>query len=241
MEESWGKDIHFVIAGLSNTYSSYITTFEEYQVQRYEGGFTLFGPHTLDAYIQEFRSLADCMIHGTKCSKGPAPPDMLADQWSLVPGVVVDATPFGKKFGDVSEDLQQKQYAVGDIVAIEFHAACPRNNFRMEQTYVQIERKMPNKNAWFIHTLQRLWSYIKGPLFSSKESWTVEYTDTDWETKFIWYRKESLSAYSYARIEWHIPEDVIKGTYRIRYLGDHKNLFGSISPFEGLSHEFEVL
>ena len=41
-----------VIAGLTGTYSSYITTFEEYGVQRYEGASTLFGPHTLDAYIQ---------------------------------------------------------------------------------------------------------------------------------------------------------------------------------------------
>jgi len=29
-------DIYIVIAGLSNTYSQYITTYEEYQVQRYE-------------------------------------------------------------------------------------------------------------------------------------------------------------------------------------------------------------
>ncbi|KAK1295792.1 Neutral ceramidase [Acorus calamus] len=29
-------DTHVVIAGLSNTYSQYITTFEEYQQQRYE-------------------------------------------------------------------------------------------------------------------------------------------------------------------------------------------------------------
>jgi Neutral/alkaline non-lysosomal ceramidase, N-terminal len=44
--------VHLVIAGLTNTYSSYITTFEEYGVQRYEGASTLYGPHTLDAYIQ---------------------------------------------------------------------------------------------------------------------------------------------------------------------------------------------
>jgi neutral ceramidase len=41
-----------VLSGLSGTYSSYITTWEEYQVQRYEGASTLYGPHTLDAYIQ---------------------------------------------------------------------------------------------------------------------------------------------------------------------------------------------
>lgn len=41
-----------VLSGLSGTYSSYITTWEEYQVQRYEGASTAYGPHTLDAYIQ---------------------------------------------------------------------------------------------------------------------------------------------------------------------------------------------
>lgn len=50
--EAWGKNLTVVIAGLTNTYASYVTTFEEYQAQRYEGGFTLFGPNTLDAYIQ---------------------------------------------------------------------------------------------------------------------------------------------------------------------------------------------
>ena len=32
----FGSNIHIVIAGLSNTYSQYVTTFEEYQIQRYE-------------------------------------------------------------------------------------------------------------------------------------------------------------------------------------------------------------
>lgn len=37
----------FSIAGLSNSYSHYIATFEEYAIQRYAGASTLFGPHTL--------------------------------------------------------------------------------------------------------------------------------------------------------------------------------------------------
>ena len=52
MRGAWGDDVVIVIAGLTNTYSSYVTTFEEYGVQRYEGASTIFGPHTLDAYIQ---------------------------------------------------------------------------------------------------------------------------------------------------------------------------------------------
>ncbi len=47
-----------VIAGLTNSYSSYITTFEEYQIQRYEAASTIFGPHTLEGYIQKFVELA---------------------------------------------------------------------------------------------------------------------------------------------------------------------------------------
>ena len=52
VEGVWGSDVTVVIAGLTNTYSSYVTTFEEYAMQRYEGASTIFGPHTLDAYIQ---------------------------------------------------------------------------------------------------------------------------------------------------------------------------------------------
>lgn len=32
----FGKDVHIVIAGLTNSYSQYVTTYEEYQIQRYE-------------------------------------------------------------------------------------------------------------------------------------------------------------------------------------------------------------
>lgn len=33
VSSAWG-DVHVAISGLTNTYSSYITTYEEYQVQR---------------------------------------------------------------------------------------------------------------------------------------------------------------------------------------------------------------
>ena len=49
-----GEPIHVTIAGLANGYSHYVTTFEEYQAQRYEAASTIYGPYTLDGYIQEF-------------------------------------------------------------------------------------------------------------------------------------------------------------------------------------------
>ena len=32
----FNSNVHVVLAGLTNTYSQYVTTFEEYEVQRYE-------------------------------------------------------------------------------------------------------------------------------------------------------------------------------------------------------------
>jgi neutral ceramidase len=42
----------------SNAYCGYITTFEEYQLQLYEGGHTVFGQHFLGAIQTKFRQLA---------------------------------------------------------------------------------------------------------------------------------------------------------------------------------------
>uniref|UniRef100_A0A803V1J8 Neutral ceramidase n=1 Tax=Ficedula albicollis TaxID=59894 RepID=A0A803V1J8_FICAL len=52
------RGMNVVIAGLCNVYTHYITTYEEYQVQRYEAASTIYGPHTLSAYIQLYRGLA---------------------------------------------------------------------------------------------------------------------------------------------------------------------------------------
>lgn len=35
-DKDFGRNIHVVLAGLTNTYSQYVTTYEEYEVQRYE-------------------------------------------------------------------------------------------------------------------------------------------------------------------------------------------------------------
>ena len=58
-------DIHVIITGLANTYTSYVTTPEEYSVQRYEGASTIYGPYTLLAYIKEFNKLAAALAKVT--------------------------------------------------------------------------------------------------------------------------------------------------------------------------------
>uniref|UniRef100_A0A453JHK0 Neutral ceramidase n=1 Tax=Aegilops tauschii subsp. strangulata TaxID=200361 RepID=A0A453JHK0_AEGTS len=102
----FNSNTHVVLAGLTNTYSQYVTTFEEYQVQRYEGASTLYGPHTLSAYIQEFQKIATAM-DPMVANKGShqtntLPPDMLDKQIGLLLVVILDSTPPGVHFGDVS-------------------------------------------------------------------------------------------------------------------------------------------
>jgi hypothetical protein len=39
-----GDDAYVLIAGPANSYAHYVTTIEEYGMQRYEGASTIFGP-----------------------------------------------------------------------------------------------------------------------------------------------------------------------------------------------------
>jgi len=53
---------HIILTSYSNAYSGYITTYEEYQEQHYEGGHTVFGEWTLAAFQTKFRQLAVEML-----------------------------------------------------------------------------------------------------------------------------------------------------------------------------------
>jgi len=48
---------HVILSPYANTYAGYITTYEEYQTQHYEGGHTLFGKWTLAAFQTAFKAL----------------------------------------------------------------------------------------------------------------------------------------------------------------------------------------
>ncbi|HXH18856.1 MAG TPA: neutral/alkaline non-lysosomal ceramidase N-terminal domain-containing protein [Chitinophagales bacterium] len=49
---------HIILTTYSNDYCGYITTYEEYQEQCYEGGHTVFGEWTLAAFQTKFKQLA---------------------------------------------------------------------------------------------------------------------------------------------------------------------------------------
>lgn len=51
-----------IISPYANGYCGYVTTYEEYQLQAYEGGHTVFGEWTHAAFMTKFRSLAMEMV-----------------------------------------------------------------------------------------------------------------------------------------------------------------------------------
>ncbi|GAV74492.1 Ceramidase_alk domain-containing protein [Cephalotus follicularis] len=213
----FNSNVHVVIAGLTNTYSQYVTTLEEYEVQRYEGASTLYGPNTLSAYIQEFKKLATALLNGQSVELDLQPPNLLDKQISLLTPVVMDTTPAGVNFGDVITDVPHNAtYKTGDIVTVVFWSACPRNDLMTEGTFSLVE------------------------ILDGKDSWVPAYDDDDFCLRFKWARPFKLSARSTATIEWRIPQTAAPGVYRIKSFGASKSLFGSIRHFTGSSSAFVV-
>lgn len=78
-----GEDVEVILAGLSNIYTSYITTPEEYMVQRYEGASTIYGPHTLTIYLEKYVQLLSALLEGHEVEAGPNPPNLDSAQINL--------------------------------------------------------------------------------------------------------------------------------------------------------------
>jgi neutral ceramidase len=206
-----------VIAGLANTYADYVTTFEEYQEQRYEAGSTIFGPHTHAAYVQVMKQLATALADGKPAPAGVPCPDYTAKQVELLPGVLEDGTPLGKHFGDVVTDVAGANFTAGDVVFARFYAGCPRNDVRQEGTFSAVQRQD-----------------------GADGSWATVADDGDWETRFIWERESEISTTSYATVQWHVPADVVAGSYRLVHTGDSKDLLQKKSAYTGTSSAFNV-
>ncbi|KAI8469411.1 MAG: Neutral/alkaline nonlysosomal ceramidase [Monoraphidium minutum] len=247
---AWGPGLRVVVAGLCGTYSSYITTQEEYAVQRYEGGFTLFGPHTLDAYIQTLTGarsrprprplprhacLAKDIIAGAPIPP-PAvtPPDLSSRQISLLPPVVPDMVPLSTNFGDVVADVAGA-YRPGQTVEVTFRAGNPRNDVRRGGTFLSVQRLAAGAPAGANGS-----SGGGGGGGGAGEAWVDVFSDDDWSTRFLWEKHSQLSTHSFATVMWEIPAGMPGGTYRIKHFGARKAAWGGVRQYEGTSGQFVV-
>ncbi|KAJ7626794.1 Neutral/alkaline nonlysosomal ceramidase [Roridomyces roridus] len=215
-----GEDAQVVVAGPANTYGHYITTREEYSVQRYEGASTLYGPFTLEAYIDKYTSLVSFLGDVPPIGSPPsdeAPAEQLSKAISLQTSVKFDAAPIGKRFGQVVQDVvTTAPYRSGQSVFARFVGANPRNNLHLEGTFLSVDRL-------------------------DSDSWTTVKSDSHPSTLYRWTRESTVLGTSTVNISWTIESDTAPGIYRIRYFGDSKPLIGSISEFVGSSSNFTVV
>lgn len=190
------------IAGLANSYSHYVTTVEEYAGQRYEAASTLYGPHTLAAYIQEFRRLTTDLVEGRDSVSGSPPMDLSSRQLSLIPLAGLDTIGLGRGFGSVAIEPKESYTSGRDTVIVSFRSSNPRNNQRIQDTFLTIE------------------------MLDDDDEWVTRYVDGDWCTKYIWKGGISYWESSFAEIHWKIPEDEPRGIYRVCHFGSRRTALG---------------
>jgi neutral ceramidase len=206
-----------VLGGPANTYTHYIATEEEYGRQRYEGASTLYGPHTLNAYINLTTNAIGYLAASSTTAppSGPAAPNFSNSSLSFITGVAWDSPPFFKSFGEVITN-PSASYVPGAVINATFVAANPRNNLRLEGTFAAVEKL-------------------------SGSTWTQVRDDFDWSLVFTWTRDDGLIGSSHVVISWESETTADKGTYRIKYYGDAKALGGALTPFVGTSGNFTLV
>jgi len=215
--EAWREECTVVLAGLANSYTHYITTWEEYQTQRYEAASTIYGPHTLLAYQQQYARIVKALLDGEDLDRGTPPPDLSSKQITFLPGVIMDNPPLGKSFGQC---LKEPVGTVkrGERTSATFVSGHLRNDLMTETSFLTVERKESNSDGWLVVA-----------------------RDADWETKLLWTRTNVVTGESNVQVIWEVPMDAIPGTYRLGHRGFHKSLTRGIKPYEGWSRTFQVV
>lgn len=203
---------HVMLSSMANAYAGYVATNEEYQLQRYEGASTHFGPWQQAALTQEFSKLATALTQNLPVPQGPTPPDLLDSQIHLQPGVIVDDKPIKGNFGDVYKKANLT-YQAGDKVEVIFWGAHPNNNYRNQRSYVDVQRLQNGK-------------------------WATVARDRDWGVEYHWERYGI--AQSLVTAVWRTQPETPKGHYRIVHFGDYRQLNGEIKPYFGISTPFLI-
>ena len=199
-----------VVAALANTYTSYLSTREEYAMQWYEGACTQFGPNELAAFQQEYTKLCNAIVDGTDVDPGPTPQDITGQTVDFTAKVLFDDVPLGKSFGSVYAQPKAR-YARGETVSAVFWGGHPNNDLRTQDTFLVIEK-------------------LTGGVYVPVAR------DWDPETTYNWARNSI--AYSKITITWDTT-GASAGTYRIRHKGNWKSGWtGKISPYEGVTNSF---
>lgn len=203
-----------VISGLSNGFIHYMTTREEYATQQYEGASNVYGPWTQEAAAQELVRLATHLRNGTAITSPFANPGFRSSRSLFVNNAAPDDGNPSGAFGDVVQQPQPQYAVTADRVTVtaRFIGGHPRNDLKLESSYVFVER-MNNSGGW-----------------------DIVQNDGDWFTRFEYQTDQSDGANHFV-IDWILPPGVQPGTYRIR----HEGTSAGPSNYSGVTNNFELL
>ncbi len=122
-----------IVQGYANGYGNYVTTPDEYDEQRYEGGATVFGRHQLAALVQVFADLAGAMRDGKPVAPGKPPRSQRT--WFPSP---LGAPRWGRNHRCSVREAPESGVA-GDEVTVRFTTDHP--NAELRPTYFAVERR----------------------------------------------------------------------------------------------------
>ncbi|XP_045447519.1 neutral ceramidase-like [Melitaea cinxia] len=210
-----GLEPRVAVSALTNEYIHYVSTFEEYQIQRYEAASTLFGPHTLEIMLHRLQQFTLAALQGVSVPPGPEPEDHKSSAISIILPVVMDSAPLGTNFGDV---IEQPPATVrpGETVSALFVGANPRNDLFQESSYLEVQR-------------------------FEVDRWVTIATDSDWDTIFSWERETTVLGMSRARVQWRAPPAPHSAPLRLLYRGAARSVLGELHRFTGVSRNFTIV
>mmetsp|Transcript_13805 Transcript_13805/g.26801 ORF Transcript_13805/g.26801 Transcript_13805/m.26801 type:complete len:754 (+) Transcript_13805:207-2468(+) len=212
-------DLHIEVLAVSNAYSGYLATAEEYDTQHYEGASTHFGRNQLRA-VQDMltRVILEDQPHqlGSPVfvAQGrPAPLDVATQLLEKDP-LLPPSVELGMVLSDI---LPGSAFARGEVAQASFWCARPLNSQLLVGSFCDIQRKVQQNDGG--------------------NKWLVIAKDHDWPVRFYWRRKWLL--FSVCTCQWVIPQDQEVGTYRILHRGMIEQA-GKHHVYESSSHPFNT-
>ena len=182
---------HVVLQGYTNGFKGYITTPEEYALQQYEGGHTLHGPWSLDAYRQTADALVRHLIEGEPAGASVAYDDWRGKSPGLpLPGSDIAARALDPPAGSALP-LPRDSYRAGTTASVEFWSEHPGAHFVTGNNFLLVEQRAGN-------------------------TWRALADDSDWGTRVRWRTRGERHI---AELSWDIPATATAGDYRLRHLG----------------------
>ncbi|MCW7493523.1 neutral/alkaline ceramidase [Leptospira sp. 2 VSF19] len=207
------KTSEIVLSGLTNDFSGYITTPEEYSTQNYEGGHTLHGPQSLNALRQEFHKMSLELKDGTQTKAPTVMPLDLSDR----------IHPLKIPFADVVSNKphlviqpNSELYEKGEVVSCRVAAANPNVGYPKVPSYLGVE-------------------------ILENSTWKPIRSDADFDTKFL-YQKRGIWARAEESLDliWETPLDTKPGEYRLVHEGIYLGSDGKKSTYRIECPSFRV-